>query len=239
VKDRAEWEALWIAHAGPGIAAPAIDFGASIIAAAFAGERPTSGYAIDIVDVTADGQPRRLRVEELVPRAGSLAAQVIVTPFHIVAVPRGAGDVIFERDDVPRAPERPRLPAGAIDSALATPSTTGLDPRIAAALSYLAGPFSAVVILAAERTNPYVTFHAWQSIVGLGALAALAVGLLVLAFLMLFFSPVAFLVLYWGAAAAALAFVVTLVACIGNAFAGRAWKLPIAGNYAAKRASRA
>ena len=56
------------------------------------------------------------------------------------------------------------------------PSSTGLDPAVAAALSYLAGPFSGVLVLLAERTNPFVRFHAWQSIIGLGGLGA-AIGL--------------------------------------------------------------
>jgi uncharacterized membrane protein len=238
VRDTAEWAALWTAHAGPGIAAPAIDFGATIVAAAFAGERPTPGYEIDIVEAALDGSPRRLRVEEQSPAAGSLAAQVIVTPYHIVAVPRGSGDVSFERDEPARARSQSRAPALRIADFETPRSTTGLDPRIAASLAYLAGPFSAVVILSAERSNHYVKFHAWQSIFGLGAMAALAMGLLVLAFLMLFFSPVAFLILYWSAALMALACVVTLVTCIGNAFTGRAWKLPIAGDYAERRALR-
>jgi uncharacterized membrane protein len=47
-------------------------------------------------------------------------------------------------------------------------SSTGLDPHVAAALAYLAGPFSGVLILLAERTSAYVRFHAWQSVIGLG-----------------------------------------------------------------------
>jgi uncharacterized membrane protein len=47
-------------------------------------------------------------------------------------------------------------------------SSTGLDAHVAATLAYLAGPFSGVLILLAERTNSYVRFHAWQSVIGLG-----------------------------------------------------------------------
>ena len=62
------------------------------------------------------------------------------------------------------------------------PSSTGLDAHVAAALAYLAGPFSGVLILLAEQTNPYVRFHAWQSIVGLGGLGVFVVLLGMLAF---------------------------------------------------------
>ena len=47
-----------------------------------------------------------------------------------------------------------------------------------------------------ERANGYVRFHAWQAVVGLGGLGALAVGVLVLSFLTLLLSPFVFTVLY-------------------------------------------
>lgn len=122
---------------------------------------------------------------------------------------------------------------------LGVPSSTGLDPSIAAALAYLAGPFSGIVILLAEKTNRYVRFHAWQSIIGLGGLAGVVVGLLFLAFVaLLLFSPVAFTWLYRLAAVAAIAWVVAWAFCLVKAFTGAAWKLPYAGNLAEARARR-
>src|SRR5688572_22101 len=76
-------------------------------------------------------------------------------------------------------------------------SSTGLEPPFAAALAYLAGPFSGVIILLAERSNRFVRFHAWQSILGLGGLAAIGFALLFLAFAGLFFSPTLFTFFYW------------------------------------------
>src|ERR687897_399152 len=77
------------------------------------------------------------------------------------------------------------------------PSSTGLDPSIAAALAYLAGPFSGIVILLAEKSNRYVRFHAWQSVMGLGGLGGLVVASLFLAFVaLLLFSPLLFTWLY-------------------------------------------
>ena len=49
-------------------------------------------------------------------------------------------------------------------------SSTGLSPRTASMLAYLAGPFSGGLILLAESKNEDVRFHAWQSVVGLGGL---------------------------------------------------------------------
>jgi uncharacterized membrane protein len=119
------------------------------------------------------------------------------------------------------------------------PTSTGLDPSIAAALAYLAGPFSGVLILLAERANPFVRFHAWQSIVGLGGLGAIVVGLLVFAFAALvFFSPVLFTWLFRLAAVTALVWLVAWALCLVKAFSGSAWRMPFAGDIAARRTAR-
>ena len=55
VRDAVEWRALWAAHAGPAEPAPDVDFAADMVAAAFAGERPTPGYEIEIADARRDG----------------------------------------------------------------------------------------------------------------------------------------------------------------------------------------
>ena len=62
-------------------------------------------------------------------------------------------------------------------------SSTGLDPNLAAALAYLAGPFSGLLHLLVERANDFVRFHAWQAIIGLGGLGLLSAGTLVFSFL--------------------------------------------------------
>lgn len=119
-----------------------------------------------------------------------------------------------------------------------TASSTGLEPPFAAALAYLAGPFSGVVILLAERTNRFVRFHAWQAIVGLGGLGVLALLLLLCAFLGLFLSPAVFKTLYVLAGVAGVAWLGVWALCLVKAFGGSALRLPLAGRYAARKASR-
>lgn len=234
VGSEVEWRALWAAHAGPEAAEPPIDFTTSIVAAVFAGERPTPGYEIEILGTRREGTSLGLVVVERQPPPGTIAAQMIVTPFHIVALPRCDGDVCFVgRDDAPAAAAAPRVRTPADD--VTESSTTGLDPTLAASLAYLAGPFSGVLILLAEKTNRYVTFHAWQAVIGLGGLAGLVVLLLVFAFLTLFLSPIVFTILYRLAAAAGLAWIVAWVICLFKALKGEAWKLPIAGERAERR----
>jgi uncharacterized membrane protein len=117
-------------------------------------------------------------------------------------------------------------------------SSTGLEPPFAAALAYLAGPFSGVVMLLAERNNCFVRFHAWQAIIGLGGLGLLATLCLLSAFLGLFLSPAMFRVLYVLAAVISAAWLVAWATCLVQAFGGRTWKLPIVGGYAEGRVLR-
>ena len=122
--------------------------------------------------------------------------------------------------------------------AAGSPSSTGLEPNVAAGLAYLAGPFSGILILLVERANSYVRFHAWQAVVGLGGLGALAVGVLILSFLTLLLSPFVFTVMYRLSEAIAVAWVVAWVICLVKAFTGHAWKMPVLGRYAEQLAAR-
>ena len=119
-------------------------------------------------------------LEERQPDPSQVVAQVVVSPFHVVTLPRDEGEVRFNVPDphgqhtiVFKTPRRDShavratsLPvpwsshvaaAGVTDP---PSSLTGLKPRIAASLAYLAGPFSGALLLASERENAFVRFHA-------------------------------------------------------------------------------
>ena len=118
------------------------------------------------------------------------------------------------------------------------PSSTGLDPNLAAALAYLAGPFSGILMLMVERANDDVRFHAWQAVVGLGGLGLLASGMLVLSFLTLLLSPVVFTVMYRLSYLLAIVWVVMWIVCLVKAFNGSRWMMPVAGRHAERLATR-
>ena len=244
VRDREEWLALWAAHAGPQQTAPAVDFATLMVGAVFAGERATPGHHIAITGVRRDGASLVLSVNEVVDErvsgAGMIAAQMIVTPFHIVTLTRDDGQVRFEDGREPaKAADLPRRAAVFAAAPVAdTISTTGLDPHIAAAMAYLAGPFSGVLVLLAERTHRYVRFHAWQAIVGLGGHGALAGAALVTSFLTLLVSPFAFLLVYRLWELLGVVWLLVWGICLVKAYKGEAWKMPIAGKYAERLAAR-
>jgi uncharacterized membrane protein len=111
-------------------------------------------------------------------------------------------------------------------------SSTGLDKNVAAALAYLAGPLSGVLLLIVERSSRYVRFHAMQSVVALGGLWLLAALLVLLAVLTVFVSATGFQVLLYSAWITGGVWIVVWIICLVNAFSGRMGKLPIAGTFA-------
>lgn len=249
-RDGSEWGALWAAHSGPDTPEPAVDFETRMVAAVFAGERPTPGFDVAITGSRREGSGLVLLVDETQPRADSVAAQLITSPFHIVTLPRFDGQVEFVSAHGAEpgghfapvhaaAGDRPARSHGIHTQRKRhdpAPSSTGLTPQVAAVLAYLAGPFSGALLLVTERTSRFVKFHAWQALLGLGALLTAALVFLVLAFAFLVVSATAFWTMLWIAAFTAAAWLAIWAVCLVQAYHGRLWKLPLLGAYAERRA---
>ena len=262
IRDRQAFNAVWVAHAGPNAAVPVVDFESRMVAAVFAGERPTAGFSIEVTGTRREGSQLVIAVDERQPDPTQVAAQVIVSPFHIVTLPRDDGDIRFSLPDpggshtiIFKAPARSIVkPAPSSSSSLSAEAWragddssmavggeaspfTGLTPQVAASLAYLAGPFSGALLLATEPASHFVRFHAWQAVIGLGTLGIAAVSFLGLAFVLLIVSPTAFWAMLWLSAATSAVWLVIWVLCVVNAYKGRVMKLPIAGAYAARKHS--
>ncbi|HET7216911.1 MAG TPA: protease complex subunit PrcB family protein [Vicinamibacterales bacterium] len=266
VRDPQAFAAVWSAHAGADAPPPAVDFDERMVVAVFAGQRPSAGYDVTIRGVDRAGSALVIDVDEREPDPSGVAAQVLVSPYHVVTLPRddgeirfatadptGQGTIIFKPPKRRAAPATPasaeetetlvRAPVPRVARAVAmrddadAVSSTGLTPRVAAFMAYLAGPFSGALLLATERTNAFVRFHAYQALVGLGVLGIAAVLFLILAFALLIASPTAFWVMLWLAALTAIAWVAVWAFCLVQAYQGRRWKLPLAGDYAERRAA--
>lgn len=273
IRDPQAFAAIWSAHAASD-QPPAIDFDTRMVVAVFAGERPTPGFGVTVTGSRREADALVITVEESVPPASAVSAQVLTSPYHVASLPRDDGEIRFDTPDptgqgtiifkpprrdrpVPQPPppaappaptpmrssadlETTRLtarPAVKVDAARRDErSATGLSPEIAATLAYLAGPFSGALLLASEPDNRFVRFHAWQAVFALGALGAAAIVCLGLAFALLIVSPTAFWAMLWLAAVAGVAWVAVWTLCVVQAYKGRVWKLPFAGNYAERRA---
>ena len=117
-------------------------------------------------------------------------------------------------------------------------SSTGLEPRTASALAYLAGPFSGAMILWVETQNRDVRFHAWQSIVGLGGVGLAVILAYLIAGALVFRSATAVSVMVGVASVLWFVLLITWAICLWKALSGGRWKLPLAGDYAERLAVR-
>ena len=110
----------------------------------------------------------------------------------------------------------------------ATGTTLGMQPNIAAALSYVFGWISGLVIFLLEKQNREVRFHAMQSIIFFGAINILQV---LSGFLLFFIAPLVGWVLW-------VLLVVGWIVLVINAYQGNHFKLPLIGDYAERYADQ-
>jgi hypothetical protein len=94
-----EWAALWRLHAGDQAPAPRIDFAKRMVVAVFLGSRPSAGYAVEVSSTKAAGHTLIVEWTEHAPAPGSLTAQVITSPSHLVSLPKFDGQVTFRKVD--------------------------------------------------------------------------------------------------------------------------------------------
>ena len=96
VKTGAAWKQLWQQHS-PDRPLPAVDFTKEMVVGVFLGSRPTAGYSLEIVSAIEANGTLVVRYREAAPPRGTMTAQVLTSPFHLVAVPFFPGDVKFEK----------------------------------------------------------------------------------------------------------------------------------------------
>jgi hypothetical protein len=96
VRTEAEWTKLWQQHS-PDRKRPTVDFAKDMVVGVFMGSRPTAGYNLSIVSTFAKDGKVLVQYRESQPKPGAMAAQILTFPYHLVAVPKTAGDVAFEK----------------------------------------------------------------------------------------------------------------------------------------------
>src|SRR3989304_4931964 len=95
---RGEWAGLWARHVGPSAAPPPVDFSAEMVVAVFAGERPTTGYGVDVTQVLSTDRGLQVKYRERTLPAGALVRPVVTATFHIIRLPRFQGPVHILRE---------------------------------------------------------------------------------------------------------------------------------------------
>jgi protease stability complex PrcB-like protein len=96
VRTADEWTKLWRVH-GMDRALPKVDFTKETIVGVFMGSRPTAGFVIEIVGIADAHGARVVRYKETMPSREAITAQILTSPFELVAIPKVPGDVRFEK----------------------------------------------------------------------------------------------------------------------------------------------
>lgn len=108
-----------------------------------------------------------------------------------------------------------------------TKSSTGLEPNIAAMLSYLLGFITGIIFLVIEKNDKFVRFHALQSIIVSGALFLVSTVLgwiPIIGWLIVFFlGPIGFII--W-------------ILLLYKAYKGQWYEFPIAGKIAKEQVDK-
>jgi hypothetical protein len=92
-----EWNAVWKKH-DPAHPAPDVDFSRDMVLGIFLGSRNSAGYSVEIVGVDKPASGGLVvRYKETVPARAAVTAQIITSPYHLVAVPKADGPVRFEK----------------------------------------------------------------------------------------------------------------------------------------------
>lgn len=104
-------------------------------------------------------------------------------------------------------------------------SSTGLDANLAAALAYLAGFITGIVLLIVEKESRFVRFHAMQSTIVFVAVLVISVALNSLPLL----GPLLYAFILFPAV------VILWLVLMFKAYSGEWFKLPAAGDFAEKQ----
>lgn len=96
VRESVEWTATWRQHA-PSRAEPAVDFSREMVVGVFLGQRPTAGYSVEVAGYREAGNDVVVLYREGQPARDAITAQILTSPFHLVAIPRHSGAVSFEK----------------------------------------------------------------------------------------------------------------------------------------------
>lgn len=102
LRESSELASLWTRHSStvnPPLPLPEVDWSTEMVLAVFGGNRPSSGFVLEIVDARPGEAGLQVLYRESTPAATGGSLTVLTQPHHLVAVPRYAGEVEFRLED--------------------------------------------------------------------------------------------------------------------------------------------
>ena len=94
-----EWSGIWKRHTlirEPAEPPPEIDFSNFMVVCAFMGQRPTTGYSIDIERIWTDGEKVFVEVVKRRPPEGLVVCEMVTCPYVMVLVERTEMHSVFQ-----------------------------------------------------------------------------------------------------------------------------------------------
>ena len=113
---------------------------------------------------------------------------------------------------------------------------TGLAPNIASLLCYICTPITGIIFLLIEKENLEVKFHAWQSVTFGVAYFIILIALEIFAAIMGLIASVLGIIIGFLIPLISLVAVIIWIVCLVKAYQGERWRIPVIGDYAAKKA---
>jgi len=90
----AEWKALWKDHSATE-KMPIVDFTKNMVVGIFLGSKPSAGHDVEIVGVRTQEKELIVEYVQKQPGRGTMAAQILTEPYHLVSVAKHPGSVRF------------------------------------------------------------------------------------------------------------------------------------------------
>jgi uncharacterized membrane protein len=115
-----------------------------------------------------------------------------------------------------------------------TITSTGIEPTVAAALSYILGLITGIVFLVLEKDNRYVRFHAAQSIVVSLFVIITSIGVSMVSRGIAYIPAIGWAVVLLLNLGLAVGTFVLWLLLMWQAYQGEEWELPLAGGVARK-----
>jgi uncharacterized membrane protein len=132
-------------------------------------------------------------------------------------------------------PKRPGAPKRDAPN-YSTSTSTGVEPNVAAALSYILGLITGIVFLVLEKDNRYVRFHAAQSIVVSVFIVIASIGVSMVSGVLALIPIIGWAVVLLLTMGLAVGTFVLWLLLMWRAFNGEEWELPVAGEMARRLA---
>jgi hypothetical protein len=105
INNSEQWNDLWQQHTSntePPPPVPRVDFTRYSVVAVFAGEQPTGGYSVEILNAETSGSPTQeqpsiaITVQHRQPKAGDFVTEALTYPYYMIRIAKIDGKVVLK-----------------------------------------------------------------------------------------------------------------------------------------------